>query len=142
MQELDLSSNIYWGAFWTYARFGEDLKAIDALKTAMLKGDSLDIKNASLVKRIYDSSGMKGIWDWLIESELKKSAPGHFDLASMYAITGKKEESLNLLEKEFENQLQEFPRINNDPDFDNIRWEPRFQAIIKKMGLSGYQKRK
>ena len=85
---------------------------------------------------------MKGIWNWLIESELKKSIHGNLDLTSIYAITGKKEESLNLLEKEFENQVPGFPRINNDPDFDNIRWEPRFQAFIKKMGLSGYQKRK
>jgi TolB-like protein len=142
MQELNLSSNIYWGDFWTYARMGEDLKAIDALKAALLKGDSLEIKNAYLVKSVYDSSGMKGIWDWLIESELKKSFPGHLDLASMYAITGKKEESLNLLEKEFENPPPYFPRINNDPDCDNIRWDPRFQSIIKKMGLSNYQKRK
>jgi hypothetical protein len=120
---------------------GEDLKTIDALTTALLKGDSLDIKNASLVKSVYDKSGMKGIWDWLIESELKNPTHG-LDLASVYSRTGQKEKSLNLLEKEFENPTVIFPRINNDLDFDNIRWEPRFQAFIKKMGLSEYQKRK
>jgi len=43
-----------------------------------------------------------------------------------------------LLEKAFENPPPGFANINNDPDLDNLRSEPRFQAIIKKMGLSEY----
>jgi hypothetical protein len=33
----------------------------------------------------------------------------------------------------------EIPRIYNSPNFDNLRSEPEFQAIIKKMGLSEYK---
>jgi TolB-like protein len=141
-QELGFYPNAQWSIFWAYARFGEDLKAIEALKAALLSGDSVEIKNASQVQRVYDSSGMKGIWDWLYEPELKKYSLINLDLTSVYAITGKKEEALNNLEQEFKIYFPGFPRINNDPDFDNVRWEPRFQSLIKKMGLSAYQKRK
>jgi len=37
--------------------------------------------------------------------------------------------------------LTNLPEINNNPDFDNVRSEPRFQAIIKKMRLSEYLKK-
>jgi hypothetical protein len=75
----------------------------------------------------------------LIESELKKSNPNPLSLAENYAKIGKKENALNWLEKASENPPSTFPRINNNPDFDNIRSEPRFKAILKKMGLSDYQ---
>jgi TolB-like protein/tetratricopeptide (TPR) repeat protein len=130
---------IYWGLYSNYTKLGEDLKAIDALQEALLRGDSLQRKNAQIVKEIFTNSGIKGIKEWLIESELKKSNPSTQFLATNYAIIGKKEDALYWLEKTFENPPSDFPRINNNPDFDNIRSEPRFQTIIKRMGLSEYQ---
>jgi hypothetical protein len=53
---------------------------------------------------------------------------------------GKKEAALDWLEKAFKASLPDLPFINSNPDFDSLRSEPRFQAIIKKMGLSEYQK--
>jgi hypothetical protein len=71
--------------------------------------------------------------------ELKGSTPSPGDLATSYAIVGKKEKALYWLEKYFDTQSIFLPRINNDPDFEILRPEPRFQAIINKMGLSDYQ---
>jgi len=31
------------------------------------------------------------------------------------------------------------PSINYDPRFDNVRHEPRFQALLDSMGLAPYQ---
>ena len=103
--------------------------------------DTLKVTSSNVVKDVYDRSGINGLWNWLIESELKKSNPRLLKLASDYARIGKQEEALVWLEKAFENPPPGFADINNDPDFDNLRSEPRFQAIINKMGLSGYQKR-
>jgi hypothetical protein len=49
--------------------------------------------------------------------------------------------ALDLLEKAFDRQIIQLPSINNSSDLDILRDEPRFQALIKKMKLSGYQKR-
>jgi len=131
--ELDPISSQYW--IW----LGEDLKATDALQEVLLRGDSLQSENAKIFKDIFANSGINGLREWLIESELKKSNPNPLSLAENYAKIGKKENALNWLEKASENPPSTFPRINNNPDFDNIRSEPRFQAILKKMGLSDYQ---
>jgi hypothetical protein len=63
-------------------------------------------------------------------------------------MLGQKKESLECLKKVIELHSSEIPgtnlypdeipRVYNSPNFDNLRSEPEFQAIIKKLGLSGY----
>jgi hypothetical protein len=50
-------------------------------------------------------------------------------------------EALNWLEKALEEHISALPNINNNSDFDKLHSEPRFQTIIKKMGLSKYSKK-
>ncbi len=128
----------YWTYFDIYVKQDEDLKAIETLEKIMLM-DTLTVKNATLVKGIYNKSGMDGLFNWLIELVLKNANPNPMNLAEWYAILDKKDESLDWLEKAYKEHRPNIPRINNNPRFDNLRTEPRFQAIIKKMGLSEYQ---
>ena len=145
LQELDPEySNrvIYWTEFNIYLKQKEDLQALEALQKAMFM-DTLDVINSNIVKDVYNKSGINGLWNWLIELELKKSKPLPLSLATIYAKLGKKEEALDWLEKAFKERLPSFPiKVNNNPDFNILRSEPRFQAIIEKMGLSEYQKHK
>jgi hypothetical protein len=66
--------------------------------------------------------------------------PDPYLLAIWHILLGKNEQTLGYLEKAIENRMVAIPMINNDPDFDSLRSEKRFQALIKKMGLSEYQK--
>jgi tetratricopeptide (TPR) repeat protein len=142
LEELDPEySNrvIYWREYDIYLKQEEDIKALEALQRALFM-DTLDVINSNIVKDVYNKSGVNGLWNWLIESELKSPNLQPLTLAYRYVKIGKKEEALNWLEKAFENPSPAFPSaINNNPDYDNLRSEPRFQAIIKKMGLSEYQ---
>jgi len=138
MNELNPNSDVYV-FFSIYSMLGEDFKAIDALQEALLRGDSLQRKNVQKVKDIFTNSGIKGVREWLIESELRKPNPGPLYLAKKYVLIGKKEDALYWLEKATENPPSDLPHINNDPVFDKIRSDPRFQAILKKMGLLDYQ---
>jgi TolB-like protein/Tfp pilus assembly protein PilF len=141
LQEIDPDyGSIHWGYFNIYVKQGEDLKAVEELQKIMTL-DSSTIKNVNVVKELYNKSGMNGILNWLIELELIKPYPYDYDLAAQYARLGKKDEALNWLEKAVEKRTPNIPRINNDPDFDNLRSEPRFKAIIKKLGLSDYAKK-
>ena len=143
LQELDpeySNRSLYRAEFIIYYKQKEDVKALVALQKYLYM-DTFKVTSSNVVKDVYDRAGINGLWNWLIESELKKSNPRLLKLASDYARIGKQEEALVWLEKAFENPPPGFADINNDPDFDNLRSEPRFQAIINKMGLSGYQKR-
>ena len=143
LQELDpeySNRSLYRAEFIIYYKQKEDVKALVALQKYLYM-DTLKVTSPNVVKDVYDRAGINGLWNWLIESELKKSNPRLLKLASDYARIGKQEEALDWLEKAIENPPPGFADINNDPDFDNLRSEPRFQAIINKMGLSGYQKR-
>ena len=141
LQELDPeygNRSLYWKEFKIYCKQKEDVKALIALQKYLYM-DTLKVTDSNIVKDVYNRSGINGLWNWLIELELKKSNPEPFDLAIDYAIIGKKEEALDWLEKANKNPPPGFANINNMRDLDNLRSEPRFQAIIKKMGLSEYQ---
>ena len=105
----------------------------------MLLRDTLTAKNATLAKSIYEKSGINGVLNWLVELALNRSVPDPYELATRYASIGKKEEALYWLEKYFDTQPVDLPRINNRPQLETLRSEPRFQAMIKKLGLSDYQ---
>jgi len=139
VQELDPDYiSAYWICFYIYVRMGEDSKAMEELQKIMYM-DTLTAKNVNVVKEVYSKSGINGILNWLIELQLDNLPP--FTLAKNYAMLEKKDDVLDLLEKALEENLPNIARINNDPDFDNLLSEPRFIAIIKKLGLSEYANR-
>jgi TolB-like protein/Tfp pilus assembly protein PilF len=125
----------YWKEFNIYCRQKEDFKALETLQKAFFM-DTLKFKSA---KDVYNKSGINGILNWFIETELKKSNPSALGLAHNFANFNKKEEALYWLEEAFKNPPTNFLESSNSPDWDILRSEPRFQAIIKKMGLSEYQ---
>ena len=53
--------------------------------------------------------------------------------ACMYARAGLKEEALRCLEKSFGRGWGKRDWVNNDPDYDSIRDDPRFQALLAKL---------
>jgi Flp pilus assembly protein TadD len=53
--------------------------------------------------------------------------------ACLFAKDGNKEKALNLLEKAFGKGFGNKDWIERDPDYDSIRSEPRFQALINKL---------
>jgi adenylate cyclase len=53
--------------------------------------------------------------------------------ACMYAQAGMKEEALACLEKCFARGVGKRDWIENDPDYDSLRDDPRFQALLAKL---------
>ena len=137
----DDSTKLSMRYFYSYIGLGEDLKAVEVLeKLLLMSSDTLVAKNAIFLKDEYNKSGIDGLWNWLIELELKRQTPDPLILAIDFAQVGKKEEALYWLEKYFDTRSSGVPRINNNPYIETLRSEPKFQAIIAKMGLSKYQK--
>jgi TolB-like protein len=138
----------YWTNFFTYIKIGQDLKAAETLQQLMLR-DTLTIKVSVILKEIYSKYGINGILNWLIEWQ-KNNPAANLYLAKWYTILGRKEEALDRLDKALKERLSdipginglpdEIPRIYNSPDYESLRTESRFLAIIRKLGLPEYSK--
>ncbi len=136
--------------FEIYLKQGIDLKAAEAIQKYML-ADTLTMPVAGILKEVFSKAGNYGILTWLIEWQ-KNNPAADLYVAKWYAMLGKNKESLERLQKIVELHSSEasgtniypdeIPRIYNSPNFDNLRPEPEFHAIIEKMGLSKYQKSK
>ena len=50
-------------------------------------------------------------------------------------LVGEKGPALSWLEKSYEDKDFMLPFVNADPVFDDLRSEPRFQAVLSRMGL-------
>lgn len=119
---------------YSYLRLGEEKLAVQILKQSLLL-DTLTSKYAGSLDEIYQKTGMNGIFKWLIGSELMKPNPSLITIAWIYAVMGNKEEALNWLEKALTAHSPDLPRINNYIIFSDLHSEPRFTAILDKIGL-------
>ncbi len=57
-------------------------------------------------------------------------------IAGVYAVLGEKEKAVDCLEKAYETGSGYLPSIASDFVYENLRGEPRFETLVRKMGLS------
>ena len=58
-----------------------------------------------------------------------------YDIALIHAALGEREAALAALERALTDHSQMVGFINVDPGFDGIREEPRFRAVVDRLGL-------
>jgi TolB-like protein/DNA-binding winged helix-turn-helix (wHTH) protein/Flp pilus assembly protein TadD len=58
-----------------------------------------------------------------------------YDVASVWAGLGEKDLALKWLQGAYEDHASYFPAINVEPVFDSLRSDPRFQALVRRIGL-------
>ena len=129
-----------------YGKKGENDKALGpylglhraALQSAAYSNTEVLDKQIAELRKIYTSSGYEG----LLRHEISNTPPGTPDNGYKYSLfvthakLGDKEKALEWLEKSYESHNFMLPFANVDPMFDNLRAEPRFQAVFRRMGLS------
>ena len=60
-----------------------------------------------------------------------------FDIATIYAGLGDRSHTLDWLERAYEGRAPTLVFINVDPRFDAFRDDPRFRALVRRIGLPG-----
>jgi len=76
----------------------------------------------------------------VIDWEINENNPDLYLLATWHILLSNKEQSLRYLEEAIEKRMVAIPMINNDPDFDILHSEPKYQDLIEKMNLAEYIK--
>lgn len=97
-------------------------------------------KNAASLKGAYAASGVKGYWEKKLELKLEQSKHGHaspYSVAAICARLGKKELAIRWLEKAFQERDQYISLVRIDPEFDELRSDPRIIELMRHLGVPG-----
>ncbi len=88
--------------------------------------------------RSYALSGRRAEAERTLNKMLAISKSGvmsKFSLATVYAALGEKSRALDYLEQAFTERSFFLDFIRSDPELDNLRSEPRFQTLVRKMNF-------
>jgi TolB-like protein/DNA-binding winged helix-turn-helix (wHTH) protein len=125
----------------TTGRYEESIKEKE--KGDVLSGASPEqaAAEAIVMEKAFKSGGEKRFWQKDLELELKAGQqPGAsaspFMLAAGYAVTGQTDKAFEYLEKSYEEREgQDLTLLKVDPSYKNLRSDPRFSAMLRKIGL-------
>jgi hypothetical protein len=125
----------------TTGRYEEAIKEHE--KSEVLSGATPEeaATEATVMERAFKSGGEKGLWQKHLELELEagkqpgaKVSPSV--LAGAYAMTGQTDKAFEWLEKSYEEREgQDLTLLKYDPAYKNLRSDPRFAALLRKIGL-------
>jgi TolB-like protein/DNA-binding winged helix-turn-helix (wHTH) protein/Tfp pilus assembly protein PilF len=126
---------------FTMGRYEEGIKEHE--KTDVLSGSSPEeaAAEATVMERAFKNGGEKGFWQKNLELELEYDKrpgahPSPSYLASAYAQAGQTDQAFGYLEKAYEEREGEnLTLMNYEPDYKNLRSDPRFSAMLRKIGL-------
>ncbi|MES1197754.1 MAG: adenylate/guanylate cyclase domain-containing protein [Chitinophagaceae bacterium] len=102
------------------------------------KGLDNKIKIDVALAYIYAAAGRKDDARKIIEDRgIEKILSGndHRGMAMIYAALGEKDKAFEWLEKSYQKHEESLCSLKIDPKFDPIRNDPRFNAMLKKIGL-------
>ena len=111
-------------------------EAIEELQKAIQLSGGSPTCTANLA-RAYAASGKRNEAFQLL-NELKRHASPNYspasEIAGIYAALGDKDQAMNWLEKGYEERFN--PGVLLRPNFDPLRSDPRFQDLLRRIGLN------
>jgi serine/threonine-protein kinase len=93
---------------------------------------------AAQLKTIYAASGLKGYWQYRLDQTLARAQREYVsaaDIALFYARLDDKDQAFAWLEKAMEERSILFNYLVADARFDNLRSDPRFAELLRRVGL-------
>lgn len=85
---------------------------------------------AKLRKRIEDDQSI--ILEKFVKAYSLNETVGLYNLACLYSLLNKKEDAFEWLERALKITPQAKENVQNDPDLDNLRQDPRFKELLNK----------
>ncbi len=121
-----------------YARMGKGSEAIAELKHKAAAAEESPLMSAAL-GLAYGTSGQPKHTQKIVQAfeayARKRYIPATY-FGMLYAGLGDPERALDWLEKAYEERADGLTWINVEPMFDALRQHPRFQALVKRIGLA------
>ena len=138
---LDLEPSFWFARLHlarVYEKKGELPAAIAELeKTSRMEGISPEVLSA--LGYAYAVSGKKEKAHQIIvqlKEQSKQSYVPAYNIATIYAGLGDKDQAIAYLEKEYEEGAYYMNLLKVDPELDSLRADPRFQDLLRRMNLN------
>lgn len=126
----EVLSNAYWLK-------GMEQEASSELEQSLTLGGKKDA--AARVHNAFQRGGFRAVLELQL-NELKQSAKNRYvspmDFAELYGCLHRKDETLRYLEASYRERSPQLVHIQSNPIFDFVHSEPRYQTIVKNMGLT------
>jgi TolB-like protein/cytochrome c-type biogenesis protein CcmH/NrfG len=112
-----------------YAKLGKYDEALTMFeKAAQLRDDGM---HAARIARVYALMGRQRE----ARPMLGGLKAGAFEIAGVYAALGDMDEAFKILEKAVEERTALLVYLKEDPTFDNLHSDPRWQALLRRMNF-------
>ena len=136
---LDPSSAVFQGTLLHIAEVkGDHATALDLMDKYLPESEGGKARVAT-ARRAYASSGKLGYWRaardyWLGRG--KTANISEVGYAILYAQTGDLDRAMQYLEHAYEERAGDLLYLGVEPTLDPLRGDPRFQALVRKIGIS------
>jgi TolB-like protein/predicted Zn-dependent protease len=126
----------------TTGRYEEAIK--EHAKGEVLSGVSPEqaATQAAVMERAFKQGGEKGFWQKHLELDLQAAKQEGGDYASPsalagdYALAGQTDKAFALLDQGYEQREGQYlTLLKTDAEYKNLRGDPRFSALLRKIGL-------
>jgi tetratricopeptide (TPR) repeat protein len=136
---VDIEPNYYLSHLFlgmSYEQHGDLPSALDELQKANRLESEIPWPLAEL-GHAYAQSGRKDEAERVLQELTRRAERGYvspYFPATVYVGLGKKEQALTLLEKAYADRSGMLTLLKADPELDPLRSEPRFVALLRRMG--------
>jgi serine/threonine protein kinase/Tfp pilus assembly protein PilF len=90
------------------------------------------------LRTAFEKEGWKGYWEKSLNRSLEKAKHEYvspYEIAYYYALLNDRENAFRYLDKAYANRDEALPIIKTDRDFDSLHADPRYSALLRRLGL-------
>ena len=126
-----------YGLAYSYDRKGMYKEAMSEWQKGLVADG--DVQTAALLGDTYARSGYKDAMRAWVNDEIRQSSHEYvspFGIAQQFAMLGEKDPTMDWLEKAYQDRSVDLVTVKVDPVFDFLHSDPRFQDLLRRIGLT------
>jgi TolB-like protein/DNA-binding winged helix-turn-helix (wHTH) protein/cytochrome c-type biogenesis protein CcmH/NrfG len=130
------NADVHYLLFYVYLYKGMEKESEEELERYLQLAGEKD-QLAEQVQ-VYRRGGFRAVLEWKVDVLKRKAAKQYVsptDFADAYALLGRKEETIRYLEESYQKRAPHLVFLQSDPTLDFLHSDPRYRAIVNKMGL-------
>lgn len=134
MMDLDENSFSNWTQY-AYEMKGDEAKAYEIFTKLQERWES---KHREVYPKIYETAGWQGVKRKSLEFakvNIKEGSGNPFNVARECAMLGERDQAFEFLNKAVEERKWLIYNLNVEPAFDSLRDDPRFEELVRRVGL-------